>query len=188
MERMTPAPRAEPGARWSPLRLATVAAAVFAADVLSKQWALASLPPGHTVRALGGLVPLTLAFNTGIAFGIRVRLGPVLLVVLTLGVLVALAWLFSRARRGDPYRMPGIALVAGGAAGNLFDRVRWAHGVIDFIGPLDLGVFLFPIFNVADMSITFGALLVAASIGWEERVDEEIAGEAPPPPDDPLTS
>lgn len=159
---------------WTRTRLFGVATAVFLADQLTKRWALTALQSGDTFHALGGLVPLTLAFNTGIAFGIRIVSGPAVLLPLTLAVGFALVWLYRRARSGDPYRMAGIALVGGGAAGNLFDRVRWARGVVDFIGPIDFGVVLFPIFNLADVAITFGALLIAASIGWEERVTEEI--------------
>ncbi len=159
---------------WTKPRLFAVATAIFIADQLTKRWALGALENGDTFHALGGLLPLTLAFNTGIAFGIRIVSGPAVLLPLTLAVGFALVWLYRRARPGDPYRMAGIALVGGGAAGNLFDRVRWARGVVDFIGPIDFGVVLFPIFNLADVAITFGALLIAASIGWEERVTEEI--------------
>lgn len=185
-------------------RLLGVATAVFLADLLTKRWALVALDRGETVHGLGGLVPLTLAFNTGIAFGIRVATGPAILLPLTLSVGFALIWLYRRARSGDPYRMAGIALVAGGAAGNLYDRLRWTRGVVDFVGPIDLGVVLFPIFNLADVAITFGALLIAASIGWEERYAEEAAEPAPamrdpapaveagqaaePEPPEPLTS
>ncbi len=159
------------------MRTVTLALATFFIDIVTKRWALQGLVPGETLHMLHGVVPLTLAFNTGIAFGIQLGgIGGGALLVMSAGVLVGLGWLYIRARPGDPYRLAGIALVAGGAAGNLVDRVRWTRGVVDFIGPIDLGVFLFPIFNVADVSITLGALLVAASLGWEERFEEEEAG------------
>ncbi len=62
-----------------------------------------------------------------------------------------------------------------GAVGNLYDRVRWDRGVVDFLGPIDLGLWDFPIFNVADMAITCGAVLLAISFWLEER--EERARE-----------
>jgi signal peptidase II len=55
--------------------------------------------------------------------------------------------------------------------GNLYDRVRWDRGVVDFLGPVDLGLWHFPIFNVADMAITSGAVLLAISFWVEERED-----------------
>ena len=60
-------------------------------------------------------------------------------------------------------------MVVAGALGNLYDRVRWDRGVVDFIGPIDLGIMNWPIFNVADMSITCGAVLLAISFWGEER-------------------
>jgi signal peptidase II len=159
------------------LRPVLVAGSVIVLDIVTKRWALSSLDTQGTVHVLGGLLPLTLAYNTGIAFGIGVGAGGRgLLIALTAVIIVGLGVLYRRARPGDPYRWIGIALVAGGAVGNLLDRLRWNHGVVDFIGPIDLGVVLFPIFNMADVAITLGAFLLAASIGWEER-----SGEAAPP-------
>jgi lipoprotein signal peptidase len=66
------------------------------------------------------------------------------------------------------------------AAGNLYDRVRWERGVVDFIGPIDLGLWNFPIFNVADMAITCGAVLLAVSFWFEEQAERaRVAGAAP---------
>ena len=69
--------------------------------------------------------------------------------------------------------MVSISLVVSGAVGNLYDRVRWDRGVVDFIGPIDLGLWDFPIFNIADMAITCGAILLAISFWFEER-DERL--------------
>jgi signal peptidase II len=71
----------------------------------------------------------------------------------------------------DRVRLFSLALIAAGAGGNLIDRVRWAGGVVDFIGPLDLGFMDFPIFNVADMAITCGAVLLLLSL-WREHGSE----------------
>ena len=69
-------------------------------------------------------------------------------------------------------------------AANLYDRVRWSRGVVDFIGPVDLGFANFPIFNVADIAITCGAGLLAISFWLEERAERRAAARAPevPPP------
>ena len=73
-------------------------------------------------------------------------------------------------------------LVMAGALGNLYDRIFIAEGVVDFIGPLNLGFWHFPIFNFADISITCGAILLAISFWQEERMEraaEAAARETP---------
>ncbi len=77
--------------------------------------------------------------------------------------------LFKQAERGDWLRITAISLVVSGALGNLYDRLRWDRGVVDFIGPLDLGFWYFPIFNVADIAITCGAVMLAISFCMEEK-------------------
>jgi signal peptidase II len=62
--------------------------------------------------------------------------------------------------------------VTAGALGNLIDRVRWDLGVVHFIGPFDLGMFHWPIFNVADMAITTGALMLGVSL-WREEAEPQ---------------
>jgi signal peptidase II len=54
------------------------------------------------------------------------------------------------------------------------DRVRHTQGVVDFIGPLDLGFMHWPIFNVADMAITVGAILLGISL-WREETEPQKA-------------
>jgi signal peptidase II len=78
-----------------------------------------------------------------------------------------LASMFRTAKPDDWVRLSALSLVAAGAVGNLIDRVRWDRGVVDFIGPIDLGFMHWPIFNVADMAITVGATFLAYSL-WRE--------------------
>jgi signal peptidase II len=61
-----------------------------------------------------------------------------------------------------------IALVTGGALGNLVDRVRWARGVVDFID-VGLAGWRFWTFNVADIGVTCGAILLAIIL-WREDI------------------
>lgn len=125
---------------------------VVAVDQSLKAAVEANIAPGEGVDVAGPL-SLTLAHNTGVAFGVASG-GGALLIGFTLAALGAVALLFSR----DPTR-PGmwvaVGLLAGGAIGNLIDRVR-AEAVTDFIevGP-------WPPFNLADIAITLGVLLVA---------------------------
>jgi signal peptidase II len=116
------------------------------------------------------MVPLTLAFNKGAAFGIGVgEDSRWFFVPVTLIALALLTVLFRQAAERDLLRVVSISLVASGAVGNLYDRIRWDRGVVDFIGPIDLGLWNFPIFNIADMAITCGAVLLAISFWFEER-------------------
>ena len=147
----------------------TIIGAVLVADVVTKRWALEALSHGLTVR-FGGL-PLTLAYNTGIAFGLDVpSAGRWLLIGASVFVVIMLAGLFHQAKSSDGLRLTSVCLVAAGALGNLVDRVRWERGVVDFIGPIDLGFMHWPIFNVADMAITTGAILLGISL-WRDDAD-----------------
>jgi signal peptidase II len=159
-----------------PLTLLIVAAIVVA-DIITKRWALSTLWHGSSVDAVGGLVPLTLAFNKGIAFGLPLPAlaGRWLIIVATIVILFVLADLFRRAERGDWLRIMAIQLVSAGAIGNLIDRVRWDGGVVDFIGPINLGFMYWPIFNIADMAITTGAILLGISLLREEAAAARAA-------------
>lgn len=155
--------------------LAVTLPVVLALDLVTKSWALRTLA-FERGELFGGLVPLTLAFNKGAAFGISVgEDSRWLFVPITFVALGLLGVLFKQAERGDWLRIGAIALVVSGALGNLYDRLRWDRGVVDFIGPLDLGFWYFPIFNVADMAITCGAVMLAISFWLEEK---QIAREA----------
>lgn len=149
---------------------------VMALDLVTKRWALEALATERG-EILGGLVPLTLAFNKGAAFGLRLgEDSRWFFVPVTIVALGLLALLFRQAAERDFLRIVSISLVVSGAIGNLYDRLRWDRGVVDFIGPIDLGFWDFPIFNVADMAITCGAVLLAVSFWLEEQ--EERGGAA----------
>jgi len=126
-------------------------ALVIAGDQATKAAIEAHLVPGEHVDVLGPL-GLTLAHNNGVAFGLAGGAGAPLILI-TLAALGVVAFLFAR----NPTR-PGMwvaaGLLAGGAIGNLADRVR-ADAVTDYI---DLS--LWPPFNLADMAITAGVLLL----------------------------
>jgi signal peptidase II len=79
----------------------------------------------------------------------------------------------------DLFRILAISLVFAGALGNLIDRVRWSRGVVDFIGPINLGFMNWPIFNVADMAISCGAVALAISFWTEEEQTADETSEAP---------
>ncbi len=147
--------------------LALTLPSVLFLDLVTKSWALRTLA-GSPGELFG--IPLTLAFNRGAAFGISVGDDSRwLFVPVTFVALGLLAILLKQAEDRDVLRVGAIALVVSGALGNLYDRLRWDRGVVDFIGPVDLVFWHFPIFNVADIAITCGAVLLALSFWMEER-------------------
>lgn len=135
---------------------AGTALAVAAADQLTKNLALDVLADGpvHVVWTL----QLRLIFNKGAAFGLGSNVAPVLVAV-GIAVLVALLG-FSRHAPQGRLATAALGLVAGGAVGNLIDRLVRDHGgaVVDFID-----FQWWPVFNVADMAITCGAVLLVVA-------------------------
>jgi signal peptidase II len=124
---------------------------VVAADQAVKATIEAHLFPGEEVDVLGPL-GLTLAHNRGVAFGLAGGAG-LGLVLVTVAALGAIAFVFSR----DPERQGmwvAAGLLAGGALGNLIDRLV-AGEVTDYIA-----VGSWPPFNLADVAITAGVLLM----------------------------
>ncbi|MFQ5816903.1 MAG: signal peptidase II [Terriglobia bacterium] len=135
-----------------------LALAVWAADQASK-WLLAfTLAPGEVRRIVPGFFNLTHLYNRGAAFGlfadVATPLARILLVafaIAALGVVLVLLW------RNPAGRAIGwsLALIFGGALGNLVDRLR-TGGVVDFLD-FHLGGYHWPAFNLADSAIVLGA-------------------------------
>jgi signal peptidase II len=137
-----------------------LSALVIVLDQLSKWWALSALQPaGLPHPVIPGFLNWTLAFNTGAAFSFLAssdgwqRWFFVLLAVVISAVLVV--WLHRTPRRDWKTAMP-LALIVGGALGNLIDRLHAAQ-VTDFI-QVYYREWSYPVFNVADCGITVGAV------------------------------
>lgn len=148
---------------------------VVIADVLTKQLAVSVLSH-RQIPLLGDWLSFQLVYNTGAAFGLHV--GEYSRWVFMLLAIVALVVLGSMVRQTDgshPGRLSALGLVCGGAVGNLIDRVTSARGVVDFID-VWIGPFHWPTFNVADMAVSCGAILLAFIL-WNEGRREHAAGE-----------
>lgn len=149
-----------------------LAAAVVLVDQLTKAWALSALADGpvHVV----GTLRLALTYNTGGAFG----LGGGFVPVLALAALAVVVYLILSGAASS--RLPvalAMGLLLGGAVGNLADRVFRAPGllrgaVVDFV---DLQ--FWPVFNVADMGITCGCVMLLL---WAGRPATNAAGGTVP--------
>lgn len=146
-----------------------VAVGVALADLVAKLAAELWLASSSGVSVLGDVVQLRLVFNPGAAFGVSVGAwSRWVFLVVALVAIVALARVALRSEPGDTLRQLACGLVAGGAAGNLIDRIRSARGVVDFLD-VGIGAHRWPTFNVADIGVTTGALLLAWSLWSEDR-------------------
>ena len=165
--------RPSPAHRLPFLLLAGVAAVVVGLDQLTKYWVMASLPEGNWWSPLPGgawhFFRITHTTNSGAAFGIFPKQGGVFVLVAAV-VVVAIVLYYRYLPQGDWLIRLSLGLQLGGAIGNLIDRLRFGY-VVDFI---DVG--FWPIFNIADASITIGVILIAYGL-W--RGDRTQSGATP---------
>ncbi len=130
------------------------------ADYVTKRMAESRLTPHVPTNIAGEWVRFTLNYNTGAAMNIS--LGDASRVVFTILALVMIGVIFGMYRRtpvNETAQPAALALIAGGALGNLLDRVRSIRGVVDFID-VGVGDSRFWTFNVADAGVTTGAILL----------------------------
>jgi signal peptidase II len=151
---------------------------VVGLDVMTKLIAEAMLLLTPGIPVIGDWFQLRLVYNRGAAFGLHV--GPysrwVFFGVAIVAVLV-LNRMSVQTSLGDRFRQLALGLVAGGAAGNLIDRIRSGRGVVDF---LDVGVgsLRWPTFNVADIAVSCGGIALAIAL-WREDHRRAHAESAP---------
>lgn len=151
------APSSDIGTRRARLAALVVVALTILIDQFSKYWVLnhTALPDGERISALP-VFDLVLTWNLGISYGLFQQDGDIgrwLLIGLTMAATVLLAvWLW---RAGDRLlAIIGLALIIGGAVGNLIDRIVFG-GVVDFLY-LHYGSFSWYVFNLADCAIVAG--------------------------------
>jgi signal peptidase II len=147
---------------------------LFVTDCATKDLAVDRLDAASgPTPIVDSFLRLTLVHNPGTAFGFDLRpyIGDASRAVLIgsmLVVLVALLAVYRRAPTRAKLFGAALGLTAGGALGNLVDRIRFSQGVVDFID-VGIGSHRFWIFNVADAGIAVGALLLAILLLREER-------------------
>ena len=140
---------------------------VATADVVTKYLAHTRLSRHVPLDIIGEVVRIGLAYNPGAAFGLH--LGPYsrwAFTVITIVALAVLLRMYRETRAGDWTRVAALALISGGALGNLINRFWSARGVVDFID-VGIGDLRWPTFNVADIGVSVGAVLLAYSL-WQE--------------------
>jgi signal peptidase II len=160
-----PAPRG----KWR--LLAGVAGIIVLLDFLTKQWVVSTLFLYETRPVFGDWFRFTYTHNPGAAFGLNIgEHSRLFFLALSLVALVVLVLMYRSTPKHDLLRLGAVALVCGGAIGNIVDRVRYEAGVVDFID-VGIGTSRFWIFNIADSAVSVGAVLLLVSFYLEERRD-----------------
>ncbi|MBB5210926.1 signal peptidase II [Microbulbifer hydrolyticus] len=158
----------------SPWRWYLLALMVILLDIDTKVWAVEEFMHGPALQIIPGFLQFTYAENYGAAFSFladaggwqRWFFGAVALVF----SIVVVVWLkrLPAAKRWEP---TALALILGGALGNLWDRVMLGY-VRDFIS-VYYGNWHFPVFNVADVAISVGAAMLVIELLFFKDKDEQ---------------
>ena len=163
-ETAQPAPAAHSKDRRPYLFLIT--ALVILVDRLTKRWIIHRIRPGYTIPVIPHFFRLSHVLNTGAAFSLlenlppnAVRLGLIAFSVFAAVIVFILLW---RTGRAISLTSVALALILGGALGNLYDRIRFHH-VVDFLA-VRIYHYNWPDFNVADSCIVIGACLLLLEI------------------------
>jgi len=142
------------------LRWLILSVLVLVADQATKQWVLAALQPYEVIPVLP-VFNLTLVFNEGAAFSFLATASGWqrwFFIGLALVITVVLVVWLARLKPHERLSAAGLSLVAGGAVGNLIDRLMYGH-VVDFLD-FYWRSWHWPAFNVADSAITVGVALL----------------------------
>lgn len=174
--------RSEPGGV-APTRFLGVAAAIVVADQITKRMAVDALSPAYVPHeVLGEWFRLTLVYNPGAAFGLHLgSYSRWIFMVLTV-VAVVTMWRLYRASPADAvWRVRALLCVTGGAFGNFIDRIISPRGVVDFLD-VGVGAWRWPTFNLADIAVSTGAILLAIVL-WHEEEERVAEAKAVPSPE-----
>jgi len=143
-----------------------LSAFVILADRLSKNWIIHRIRPGYDIPIIPGVFRLSHVINTGAAFSLLenappngVRIGLIVFSVVAAIVVFVFLWITGRT---FSLTSVALALILGGALGNLYDRIRFHH-VVDFLA-VKIYHYNWPDFNVADSCIVIGACLLLLEI------------------------
>jgi len=151
-----------------------VAAIVVILDQASKRLIWAAFQDTGGRDLIDGVLRIRLSTNTGAVMGILSNSRPILISVTIISI-IALIYFAYRMRYAPAFRRVCLGLVLGGAFGNLIDRIATGK-VIDFID-MGIGSLRWPTYNVADIAVTVGAVILIAGFAFQRDPD----AEGPPP-------
>lgn len=143
------------------IRFGAISGIVVLLDQISKALVLKHMPLGDSIRIIPGFFNLTHVHNPGGAFGFMARNSSVLRHWLFLGAaffaLVMIVYFYHQTPKDRPFFGFALALIFGGAIGNLIDRLQIGE-VVDFLD-VHVGALHWPTFNVADCGVTVGVII-----------------------------
>lgn len=154
----------------------TIAAVIVALDQWTKWWVRTHIPAGaswlpDSLQWLAPYARIVHWYNRGAAFGIFQQ-GNMVFTVLAFIVIAAILYYYPQISSVDwPLRL-AVSMQMGGAIGNLLDRLTIGH-VTDFIS-----VGTFPVFNIADASISVGCVVLLLGVWWQERLAKKEKRQA----------
>jgi signal peptidase II len=150
--------------------LLALVAVILPLDQLTKSLVVANVDQGSywaPFASLDGFFRITHARNPGAALGLAQGFPIVVFVALTVVALVMIGSFFRRIEPHDRLSAVSLGLIVSGALGNLCDRLFRGGEVVDFL-QFNLGLFIFPDFNVADMAISTGVALLLLDVVTHE--------------------
>lgn len=164
-------------ARFGKLGWVWLSVLVFVVDQVTKYWFDNNLSMYERIAVIPDFFSWTLAYNTGAAFSFLADESGwqrwLFALIATVVSAVLVVWL-KRLKPEETWLAVGLALVLGGALGNLVDRVIFGH-VVDFILVHWQNRWYFPAFNIADSAITVGAVLLALDMFRSNKSQDEVA-------------
>lgn len=163
----------------SRLRWLWLTLAVVLLDRATKAWFEARTVEGWRKELVHNFIYLVHSRNPGIAFGVLADSAStftrVILITGSLAVIAVLAWLLVTGKIASAMGNAGLALLLGGAAGNVSDRIF--HGAVTDFFELWFGAYHYPAFNVADSAITIGAVLILLDVlfGQKQEAPRQVS-------------
>lgn len=152
--------------KWT--RLITIAAVSLLLDACSKALVKDRLQLHEQREFIGEYLRITYIHNPGAAFGISIGAhSRVIFAMLAIIALIGVGVMYSATPREEITKLNALALISGGALGNLWNRFITKQGVVDWID-VGLGSLRWPVFNIADVAVTTGAVVLALSL-WREQ-------------------
>jgi signal peptidase II len=156
----------------SRLRFLWLTLAVVLLDRATKAWFESQTTEGWRHEVVHHFIYLVRASNSGMAFSFFADSASpwtrIILIVGSLIVIGVLAWFLVGGHSGGPRTGAGLALLLGGATGNVTDRIL--HGAVTDFFEVWFGSYHYPAFNVADSAITIGAVLILVEVLFPPRV------------------
>lgn len=150
--------------------LLAVIAVIVPLDQITKSLVVANVERGSywaPIASLDGFFRITHARNPGAALGFAQGLPVWVFVIMTTIALVMVYSFFRKLEPHDRLSAVSLALIISGALGNVIDRIARDGEVVDFL-QFNLGLFVFPDFNVADMAISIGVALLLLDVVTQE--------------------